>query len=140
MRSDHDRFASNVQNNSDDQWELSESRKSAVCATSSGVPTPAVGTSRNDLSRPRVCELSGNGGGNRHRLHSAPALQGGVRNFFRRPFDLGYFGAVGLNIEQFTRAMDDLDRRIRVALPIVANVFIDVTANGAECDSSEPPS
>jgi len=40
-----------------------------------------------------------------------------------------------LNIEQLTRAMDDLDRRIRHALPIVADVFIDVTADRAEDNS-----
>ena len=40
-----------------------------------------------------------------------------------------------LNIEQLTRAMDDLDRRIRRALPLVADVFIDVTAYRAEDDS-----
>ena len=40
-----------------------------------------------------------------------------------------------LNIEQLTRAMDDLDRRIRLALPLVADVFIDVTAYRAEDDS-----
>ncbi len=37
-----------------------------------------------------------------------------------------------MNIEQLTRAMDDLDRRIRLALPFVADVFIDVTANRTE--------
>ena len=37
-----------------------------------------------------------------------------------------------MDIEQLTRAMDDLDRRIRRALPLVADVFIDVTASGAE--------
>jgi len=37
-----------------------------------------------------------------------------------------------LNIEQLTRAMDDLDRKILSALPIVADVFIDVTAYGAD--------
>jgi cation diffusion facilitator family transporter len=37
-----------------------------------------------------------------------------------------------LNIEQLTSAMDDLDIRIRTALPIVADVFIDVTASRAE--------
>jgi divalent metal cation (Fe/Co/Zn/Cd) transporter len=36
--------------------------------------------------------------------------------------------SASLNIEQLTRAMDDLDRRIRLALPLVADVFIDVTA------------
>jgi divalent metal cation (Fe/Co/Zn/Cd) transporter len=40
--------------------------------------------------------------------------------------------SANLNIEQLTRAMDDLDRRIRLALPIVADVFIDVTAYRAE--------
>ena len=40
-----------------------------------------------------------------------------------------------LNIEQLTRAMDDLDHRIRVALPLVADVFVDVTAYRAEDDS-----
>jgi hypothetical protein len=33
-----------------------------------------------------------------------------------------------LNIEQLTRAMDDLDHTIRHRLPVVADVFIDVTA------------
>jgi divalent metal cation (Fe/Co/Zn/Cd) transporter len=33
-----------------------------------------------------------------------------------------------LNMDQLTRAMDDLDDTIRHALPIVADVFIDVTA------------
>ena len=37
-----------------------------------------------------------------------------------------------MNIEQLTRAMDDLDRRIRLALPLVADVFIDVTTHRAE--------
>ena len=36
-----------------------------------------------------------------------------------------------LNIEQLTRAMDELDHRIRKALPFVADVFIDVTSSGA---------
>lgn len=40
-----------------------------------------------------------------------------------------------LNIEQLTRAMDDLDRRIRLALPLVADVFVDVTATRADGDS-----
>jgi hypothetical protein len=34
-----------------------------------------------------------------------------------------------LDIEQLTRAMDALDHRIRLVLPSVADVFIDVTAN-----------
>ena len=37
-----------------------------------------------------------------------------------------------LNIEQLTRAMDDLDHRIRAALPLVADVFIDVTSYRVE--------
>jgi cation diffusion facilitator family transporter len=37
-----------------------------------------------------------------------------------------------LNIEQLTLAMDDLDHRIRLALPLVADVFMDVTAHRAE--------
>jgi divalent metal cation (Fe/Co/Zn/Cd) transporter len=45
--------------------------------------------------------------------------------------------SANLNIEQLARAMDDLDRRIRFALPIVADVFIDVTANRAEDNSRE---
>jgi cation diffusion facilitator family transporter len=40
-----------------------------------------------------------------------------------------------LNAEQLTRAIDDLDRRIRLALPLVADVYIDVTAQRVE-DSS----
>jgi divalent metal cation (Fe/Co/Zn/Cd) transporter len=43
--------------------------------------------------------------------------------------------SASLNIEQLTRAMDDLDRRIRLALPLVADVFIDVTASRAEDNS-----
>jgi cation diffusion facilitator family transporter len=41
----------------------------------------------------------------------------------------------GRNAEELARAMDDLDRRIRLALPVVADVFIDVTARRAEDDS-----
>ncbi len=37
-----------------------------------------------------------------------------------------------LNMEQLTRAMDDLDRKIRLTLPSVADVFIDITANRSE--------
>jgi hypothetical protein len=36
---------------------------------------------------------------------------------------------VHMSIEQLSRAMDDLDRRIRAAMPVVAGVFIGVTAN-----------
>jgi cation diffusion facilitator family transporter len=43
--------------------------------------------------------------------------------------------SANMNIEQLTRAMDDLDRRIRLALPFVADVFIDITANRAEENS-----
>jgi cation diffusion facilitator family transporter len=43
--------------------------------------------------------------------------------------------SASLNIEQLTRAMDDLDRGIRLALPLVADVFIDVTASRAEDNS-----
>jgi cation diffusion facilitator family transporter len=46
--------------------------------------------------------------------------------------------AASLNIEQLTRAMDDLDRRIRLALPLVADVFIDVTAHRGEDGSPVP--
>jgi cation diffusion facilitator family transporter len=44
--------------------------------------------------------------------------------------------AASLNVEQLTRAMDDLDRRIRLALPVVADVFIDVTASREEGERS----
>jgi cation diffusion facilitator family transporter len=37
-----------------------------------------------------------------------------------------------MDIETFTRAKDDLDHKIRLALPFVADVFIDVTANRSE--------
>src|SRR5437867_374605 len=47
--------------------------------------------------------------------------------------------SASLNTEQLTRAMDDLDRRIRGALPVVADVFIDVTAYRAEGDSRALP-
>jgi divalent metal cation (Fe/Co/Zn/Cd) transporter len=40
-----------------------------------------------------------------------------------------------MNIEQLTRAMDDLDRRIHLSLPFVADIFIDVTGNPTEEDS-----
>ena len=40
-----------------------------------------------------------------------------------------------MNIEQLSRAMDDLDHKIRNELPFVADVFIDVTAHGAERNS-----
>jgi divalent metal cation (Fe/Co/Zn/Cd) transporter len=36
--------------------------------------------------------------------------------------------SAGLNVEQLTRAMDDFDHRIRLAVPLIADVFIDVTA------------
>jgi hypothetical protein len=37
-----------------------------------------------------------------------------------------------MRVEQLRRGMDDLDRKIRTAMPVVADVFIDVTANRAE--------
>jgi hypothetical protein len=37
-----------------------------------------------------------------------------------------------MNSEKLTRAMDGLDHKIRVALPFVADVFIDITANRTE--------
>ena len=40
-----------------------------------------------------------------------------------------------LNIQQLAQAMDDLDGRIRQALPFVADVFVDVTASRTEEDS-----
>jgi cation diffusion facilitator family transporter len=43
--------------------------------------------------------------------------------------------SANLNIEQLARAMDELDRKIRVALPLVADVFIDVTARRREENS-----
>jgi len=33
-----------------------------------------------------------------------------------------------MDMDQFARAMDDLDHKIRSALPLVADVFIDITA------------
>ena len=36
-----------------------------------------------------------------------------------------------MNSAQLARSMDELDRKIRLALPLVADVFIDVTANRA---------
>lgn len=39
--------------------------------------------------------------------------------------------SASLNAEQLSRAMDDLDHRIRLALPFVADIFIDVTAHRA---------
>jgi len=43
-----------------------------------------------------------------------------------------------LTIEQLTRAMDDLDHTIRHALPIVADIFIDVTAYRVQDNSGSP--
>jgi cation diffusion facilitator family transporter len=40
--------------------------------------------------------------------------------------------SANMNIERLTRAMDDLDHKIRLALPFVADVFIDITANRTE--------
>ncbi len=40
-----------------------------------------------------------------------------------------------LTIEQLTRAMDELDHKIRAALPVVADVFVDVTASRSEDES-----
>ena len=40
-----------------------------------------------------------------------------------------------MNVEQLSRAMDDLDHKIRRLLPFVADVFIDLTAKRAEDDS-----
>jgi divalent metal cation (Fe/Co/Zn/Cd) transporter len=37
-----------------------------------------------------------------------------------------------MNIEKLTQAMDDLDRKIRQELPVVADVFIDITTNRAQ--------
>ena len=42
--------------------------------------------------------------------------------------------APGLDSVRLTRAMDDLDHRIREALPYVADVFVDVTAHRADDD------
>jgi cation diffusion facilitator family transporter len=46
--------------------------------------------------------------------------------------------SASLNIEQLARAMDELDHKIRLALPFVADVFIDVTARRGE-ESSQTP-
>jgi cation diffusion facilitator family transporter len=43
--------------------------------------------------------------------------------------------SASISIEQLARAMDDLDHKIRLALPFVADVFIDVTARRSEEDS-----
>lgn len=40
--------------------------------------------------------------------------------------------AARFTIEQLTRAMDELDHKIRKALPVVADVFLDVTAHPAD--------
>jgi divalent metal cation (Fe/Co/Zn/Cd) transporter len=37
-----------------------------------------------------------------------------------------------MNLEQLTRSMDELDHKIRAALPFIADVFMDVTAKRAE--------
>jgi len=41
-----------------------------------------------------------------------------------------------LTIDQLTRAMDDLDHKIRAALPVVADVFIDLTASHPDDESA----
>ena len=43
-----------------------------------------------------------------------------------------------LTIEELTRAMDDLDHKIRAALPFVADVFIDVTRSRSDDESAAP--
>jgi divalent metal cation (Fe/Co/Zn/Cd) transporter len=43
--------------------------------------------------------------------------------------------SASISIEQLARAMDELDHKIRLALPFVADVFIDVTARRSEEDS-----
>jgi cation diffusion facilitator family transporter len=43
--------------------------------------------------------------------------------------------AANMDIEQLARAMDELDHKIRLALPFVADVFIDVTRRRSEEDS-----
>ena len=59
-----------------------------------------------------------------------------LRAIYTGPEEVVVVGKVhpsaSLNIEQLTRAMDELDHRIRAALPLVADVFIDVTASRAE--------
>jgi cation diffusion facilitator family transporter len=39
-----------------------------------------------------------------------------------------------MNIEQLGRAMDDLDHRVRLAMPFVADVYIDITASRGQRD------
>lgn len=43
-----------------------------------------------------------------------------------------------LTIQQLSRAMDELDRKIRAELPFVADVYIDVTASGGADESGGP--
>ena len=43
--------------------------------------------------------------------------------------------SASMSIEQLARAMDELDHKIRLALPFVADVFIDVTARRSEGNS-----
>ena len=43
--------------------------------------------------------------------------------------------AANMDIEQLASAMDELDHKIRLALPFVADVFIDVTGRRSEEDS-----
>src|ERR1700722_10301463 len=40
--------------------------------------------------------------------------------------------SANITIEKLARAMDDLDHKIRLALPVVADVYIDITANATE--------
>jgi cation diffusion facilitator family transporter len=79
-------------------------------------------------------------------IHEDPAIEQvlWLRATYSGPEEVIVVGKVRpspkLDIEQFSRAIDDLDRRVRFALPIVADVFIGVTANGAGGESGEPPS
>ena len=46
--------------------------------------------------------------------------------------------AAHIHSEEFSRAMDDLDHKIRLAFPVVADVFIDITATQIKEDAAKP--
>jgi cation diffusion facilitator family transporter len=63
-----------------------------------------------------------------------------LRAIYAAPEEVVVFGKARpsprLNIEELGRAMDELDRKIRRALPFVADVFIDVTGTESGAEAS----
>jgi hypothetical protein len=62
-----------------------------------------------------------------------------LRAMYSGPEEVIVFGKARpsprLNVGELGRAMDEIDRRIRAALPFVADVFIDVTGVDAASES-----